>query len=116
MSVESVQQKIEKRDKIEIVLSILGTVESGEHRPTRIMARSNINYVALKSILKNIEEAGFVTSKIPIRNGPVPPNPFKKKHVHTFYFITDKGARFLHFCREVYKVIEENHLHTAITS
>jgi len=97
--------RIEKRDRIEIVLSILEAVESGEHRPTRIMSRSNINWVTVKSMLKNLEAAGFLTSEKQEceRGRPAQLVSFK---IHMLYFLTDKGTRFLHFCREIYDAIE----------
>ena len=97
--------RIEKRDKAEIVLSILEAVEGREHRPPRIMSRSNINWVTVKSMLKSMEAAGFITSeKQECEKGR--PAPSVSLRIHMLYFLTDKGARFLHFCREIYDAVE----------
>ncbi len=73
-----------KREKIEIIHSILETIRDNRNycKPTHILYKSNLSYKMLKQYLNELIDKGFVTEE------------YDKKRKKS-YSLTSKGFKFL---------------------
>jgi predicted transcriptional regulator len=82
-----------KRSKLEIYFDLLKVVGSGETKPTRIMYRANLSWVAMEELLHRLVDHGFV------RETP--------QGRYTRYHLTPKGARALNHYRDATRELRE---------
>ncbi|MCD6530516.1 helix-turn-helix transcriptional regulator [Candidatus Bathyarchaeota archaeon] len=76
-----------KRNRTEIYIDVLKTINAGVCKPTNIMYRSNLCWRPLKEILSELEALGLIKKmKVETKNG------IRKRSV---YMITEKGKNVL---------------------
>jgi predicted transcriptional regulator len=83
-----------KRSKLEIYFDLLKVVGSGETKPTRIMYRANLSWVAMEGLLHRLVDNGFVRV--------TPQGSYKRYH------ITSKGSRALNYYRNATRELREH--------
>jgi predicted transcriptional regulator len=79
----------QKREKVDIISEILGTVADGMTAKTHLMQKSNLDSRAMKSYMAIIAEKGLLSSE---KDGP-----------HELYHLTERGRGFL----QTYNALQE---------
>jgi len=84
--------KNRRRNRIDIIISILETVESegGKSKPTHILCRANLSHKLMKNYLTELISKGFIA----------------ENHNERKIVITKKGAEFLSELRKMKMFIE----------
>ncbi|MEM2188171.1 MAG: winged helix-turn-helix domain-containing protein [Nitrososphaerota archaeon] len=85
-----------RRNRLDVVFDVLGVVEAGVDRPTKIMFAANISWVVLKEILSDLQKRGLI--EVMSKGG--------RTHVK----ITARGKEMLNAYREFESVLEEERL------
>ncbi|MEM1582119.1 MAG: archaellum operon transcriptional activator EarA family protein [Candidatus Bathyarchaeia archaeon] len=80
-----------KRSRLEIYLEVLETIMSGYNKPTNIMYRCNLSWIALKEILDSLVEKGLVTTV--------------ERSKRKMYLITEKGRSVVNRLEETYNLL-----------
>ena len=84
-----------RRSRLEIVLKILSTVESGTDKPTRIMYNTGLSWKPTMILLSSLVEKGY------LRKREVPAASRSRRR----YEVTDKGIRVLRYFEEAGELI-----------
>lgn len=81
-----------RRSRIDIIISILGTIENEEKKakPTHILYKANLSHKLMKHYLNELENKGFIMGN---------------KNDRTI-MLTEKGVKFLSELRKMKRFIE----------
>jgi len=80
-----------KRSRLEIYLEVLETIMAGYNKPTNIMYRCNLSWIALKEILDSLVEKGLITTV--------------ERNKRKMYLITEKGRSIVSRLEETYDLL-----------
>lgn len=70
-----------KRSRLEIYFAVLEVIQQGINKPTRIMYETNLSWITLHEIIKQLILCGLIRTT--------------KKGKNNRYYITDKGSSAL---------------------
>ena len=86
-----------RRSKMEIYLEILGVIQSGETKPTRIMTKTNMAWAQIQKEFGDLEAKDLIQ----IEETPEPGYRKRKdKRSKLQYTLTRKGANVLRYYRK----------------
>jgi len=85
-----------RRSKFQLSVEVLGCIQQGEEKPTRIMYNCNLSWKSLKEILENLKKQGLIEERL------ISGKKRSKRH----YDITLKGENVLNYYRMVSGLIE----------
>lgn len=86
-----------KRGSLQVCLEMLEAINSGVHKPTRIMYKVNLSWNTCQSMIDFMLERGFIEHRVIGEGGP------KTIRTHHQYFLTEKGVAAL----KAYKSIKD---------
>lgn len=86
-----------RRSRLELHADILGAIQGGVNKPTRIMYTTGLAWISLTQLLQSLEDQGLV--EVSYSSG-------SDKIGRKTYRVTEKGARFLAYFNQVKDLME----------
>ncbi|MCJ7633262.1 winged helix-turn-helix domain-containing protein [Candidatus Bathyarchaeota archaeon] len=83
-----------KRSKIKKIFQTLKIIDSGTDKPTRIMARANLNFVAFRDVLNLLERKEYVSYEYSVSDN------------RRTYRLTDKGQGIMEMLGQILTELE----------
>lgn len=81
------REKVRRRSKLDIMLTVLRTVVEGEHKPTKIMYAANMSWNLTQRVFEDLIRQGLLE----VREVPGSKRSTKR------YLITEKGRSVLQY-------------------